>query len=234
MTGMNVVRIAKIVALLAFVLPWVAVSCSVPGQGSVDLATASGIELIQGKMSANPEADRQMSRNMGGMFGAQNGSLEGPGGFGGVRDSGMSTQTPDLGMNFFGIAAAAVIIIGLALSFAGKGRTAARNVLITSLLGAALVFGTVWWWKDQVKREGMKDEQASTSSPFGGAGAGNPFGGGGMGAMGQNMIDGMLQERFGYWICLTALIVAAGAGAVGMAGNTAGTTSKPENSPPAA
>lgn len=65
---MNIVRIAKIVALLAFVLPWVAVSCSVPGQGTIDLATASGIELIQGKMTANPDAEKQMGRGMGNML----------------------------------------------------------------------------------------------------------------------------------------------------------------------
>ena len=41
MTLMNVVRIAKVLALLAFVLPWAAVSCN-----NVDVATASGIELI--------------------------------------------------------------------------------------------------------------------------------------------------------------------------------------------
>jgi len=60
MTLMNVVRIAKVLALLAFVLPWAAVSCN-----NVDVATASGIELIQGTMSKNPEAGRQFSRQMG-------------------------------------------------------------------------------------------------------------------------------------------------------------------------
>lgn len=221
MNMMNIVRIAKVIALLAFVLPWVAVSCSVPGQGTIDLATASGIELIQGKMTANPDASKQMSRGMGLPQDASGGS------------SGMDTSTPpDLGMNYFAIATAAMIVIGLLLSFAGKGASAARNVLITSLIGAALAFGTVWWWKDQIKKEGLKDEPASASSPFGGADS-NPFGGGGgMGAMGANMIDGMLQERFGYWICFGALIVAAGAAGLGMAGGASAT--KPEGTPPAA
>ena len=58
-------------------------------------------------------------------------------------------------------------------------------------------------------------------------------GGGGMGAMGAEALDGMLQERFGYWIALTALIVAAGAGALGMAGGIPG-AAKPEDAPPAA
>ena len=223
MNVMNVVRIAKVIALLAFVLPWVAISCSVPGQGSVDLATASGIELIQGKMTANPDASKQMARGMGLPPGASAG------------DTGVETNgaPPELGLNFFGIATAAVIVIGLLISFAGKGASAARNVLITSLVGAALAFGTVWWWKDQIKKEGMKDEQSSASSPFGDT-SGNPFGGSGMNAMGANMLDGMLQERFGYWICVGALVVAAGAAGLGMAAGAAGTAKKPEGAPPAA
>jgi hypothetical protein len=224
MNLMNIARIAKVVALLAFVLPWVAISCSVPGQGSIDLATASGIELIQGKMTANPDASKQMSRGMGLPQDASGGN------------GGMDTNTPpELGMNIFAIATAAVIVIGLLLSLLGKGATAARNVLITSLVGAALAFGTVWCWKDQIKKEGMKDEpsSASASSPFGNT-SGNPFGGGGMNAMGANMLDSMLQERFGYWICLSALIVAAGAAGLGMAAGAAGTATKPEATPPAA
>jgi len=134
-------------------------------------------------------------------------------------------------MNFFGVAAAAVIVIGLLLSFAGKGKTASRNVLATSVLGLVLVFGTVWWWKDQIKKQGGDDGggTASASSPFGDAG-GNPFGGGG--AMGAQMVDNMLQERFGYWIAFSALIVAAGAGALGMAGGAAAGATKPESEPP--
>ncbi|MBK8838802.1 MAG: hypothetical protein IPO30_08930 [Hyphomonadaceae bacterium] len=242
MSLMNIVRIAKIVALLAFVLPWVAVSCSVPGQGTIDLATASGIELIQGKMTANPDAEKQMGRGMGNMFGAPAGSLEADGGFGGTRDSGLSTAVPDLGMNFIGVGAATAIIVGLLLSFIGTGKMASRNVMITSLIGLVLVFGTVWWWKDQVKRQGNDGGgTAEASSPFGGqgdnpfgGGAGNPFGGGGMGGMGGQMLDQMLQERFGYWIALTALIVAAGAGAIGMSGGIPVAAKPDATSPPPA
>ena len=218
MNLMNVARIAKVIALLAFVLPWVAVSCQ-----NVDVATASGIELIQGRMSENPDAGKQMAARMGLPPDANTGS-----------DASFS-QSENLGLNFFGIAAAGVIVIGLALSFAGKGKSAARNVLITSLLAAALAFGTVWWWKEQVKgkagSEGGGD--ASASSPFGGPGAGNPFGGGDgeMGMMGQNMMNQMLQERFGYWICLIALLVAAGSAALVMAPPPG--PAKPGDQPPA-
>lgn len=215
MSLMNVARIAKVLALLAFVLPWAAVSCN-----NVDLATASGIQLIQGTMSENPEAGKQFNQQMESRFG---------GGLGGASATsettgGLTGSPPDLGFNFFGIAAAAVIVIGLGLSFVGKGKTAARNVMITSLLGLALCFGTVWWWKEQVKGQSAREE--------GGASSQSPFGESGMGAMGAGMIDSMLQERFGYWIALGALAVAAGAGAIGMAGGAGAT--KPEAQPPAA
>jgi hypothetical protein len=233
MNTMMVVRIAKVVALLAFFLPWAAVSCSIPGQGTIDLATASGIELIQGKMTANPDAEKQMGRGLGSTFGAPPGSLEADGGFGGTRDS-ATASVPELGMNFIGIAAAAVIAIGLALSFAGKGKTAARNVMVTSLLGLVLVFGTVWWWKDQMKKQdSMGGGTPEASSPFGNPND-NPFGGGAgnpLGAMGAQAVDQMLQERFGYWIALMALAVAAGAGAIGMTGGAAAATTKPPEQP---
>ena len=180
MNLMSVARIAKVIALLAFVLPWVAVSCQ-----NVDVATASGIELIQGRMSENPDAGKQMAARMGLPPDANAGS------------NASFSQSENLGLQFLRpIAAAGVIVIGLALSFAGKGKSAARNVLITSLLAAALAFGTVWWWKEQVKgKAGSEGGGRQRLPPFGGPGAGNPFGGGGgeMGMMGQNMMNQMLQ-----------------------------------------
>ena len=137
---MNIVRIAKVVALLAFALPWVAVSCQ-----NVDVATASGIELMQGKMTPNPDFEKQMGQQMGGLGGLGRNS-----GNGGAIDT--SASTSDLGMNFFAIAAAIVILAGLGLTFVSKGKTAGRNALVTSLLGLALVFGTVWWWKESACR----------------------------------------------------------------------------------
>jgi hypothetical protein len=190
---LNVIRIAKVVALLAFVLPWVAVSC----QG-VDLATASGIELIQGKMTANPQASEQMAAQMGGLGG----------GMGDVSASETTpSETPELGMNYFAAGAAGLILIGLVLTFIGGVKTVGRNAIITSLVAAGLAFGATWQFKEQIKAESAADQQASSAD--------NPFGGGGMGAaMGAEMIDTMVQNRIGFWLVLGALIVAAGAGAV--------------------
>jgi hypothetical protein len=198
----NIIRIAKIVALLAFVLPWVAVSC----QG-VDMATASGIELIQGKMTANPEASRE--------FGAQFG-----GGLDGATVETSATSQPELGMNYFALAAAVVIVAGLALTFMGAAKTAARNAIVTSLLAAALSYGAIWQFKEAVKAESAQDQSADASD--------SPFAGGEMAGMGEEIINSMVQERFGYWIVIGALVVAAGMGGLGMAGMTVSAPSRPE------
>ena len=98
---MNFVRIAKIVALLAFFLPWAAVSC----QG-IDVATASGIELMQGKMTANPDFERQAAGAFGG--GANAGAFE--------PSVSSSTNVPELGINFFAVGAAVVVLAGLGMA----------------------------------------------------------------------------------------------------------------------
>ncbi|RYG30704.1 MAG: hypothetical protein EON93_14300 [Burkholderiales bacterium] len=215
MTLINVVRIAKIVALLAFFLPWVAVSCQ-----NVDVATASGLELMQGRMTENPQFEAQVKQQMNSAFGGL-GDLNANAG---STEATSSQEVPELGANYFAIAAALVILIGLGLTFTTKGKTAGRNALVSSLLGLALVFGTVWWFKDSALRDMERKEggASSASSPFGGPGS--------MDAMGQQMIDNMLQERAGYWLALIALAVASGAGGLAMAG---GVPTKPEQTPPA-
>jgi len=202
---MNIVRIAKVVALLAFVLPWVAVSCN-----GTDIATASGIGLIQGTMTENPDAANQMGAAMGMPAGA-------------TTSEGGTSDKPELGMNFFALGAAIAIVIGLGLTFVGGAKSAARNAIVTSLVGAALVYGAVWSFKESAKAD-MASEQSggAAASP-----SDNPFGGdmSGMGAMGENMLNEMLQERIGFWLALGALIVAAGAGGVGMAAGNGGSAS---------
>jgi hypothetical protein len=200
---LNIIRIAKVIALLAFVLPWVAVSCQ-----DVDIATASGIELIQGKTTTNPEASQQI--------GAQFGS-----GLDGATVETGATSQPDLGMNYFALAAALAIVVGLALTFLGAAKSAARNAIVTSLLAAALSYGAIWQFKEAVKAESTQDQSAGASD--------NPFGGGGgMAGMGEEILNSMVQERFGYWIVIGALIVAAGAGGLGMMGASVGAPRRPE------
>lgn len=212
MTLMNVVRIAKIVALLAFFLPWVAVSCQ-----NVDVATASGVELMQGRMSENPQFESQVKQQMNSAFGGLGDLSANGGGDAGLGGRGESRQVPELGVNYFAIAAALVILAGLGLTFTGKGKTAGRNAMVSSLLGLALVFGAVWWFKESALRDmggsGMRDAPITR-----------------MDTMDAQMARNMLQERFGYWVALIALAVAAGAGGLAMAGSVA----RPEQQPPAA
>ena len=182
---MNFVRIAKIVALLAFFLPWAAVSC----QGA-DMATASGIELIQGKMTANPDFERQAAGAFGG--GANAGAFE--------PSVTSSTNVPELGINAFAIGAALVVLIGLGASFLGNARAGARNALVTSLLGIALAFAAFWWFQQGVLNGAKND---GSNGLDGGLGGGD--------AMAESMISSMVQQRFGLWINMIALALAAGA-----------------------
>lgn len=201
MSVMNVVRIAKIVALLAFFLPWVAVSCQ-----NVDVATASGLELAQGRMTENPRFEQEVKQKMNSAFGGLSdlGGNRGDNGLGGAS----SKEVPELGVNFFAIAAAVVILVGLGLTFAAKGKTAGRNALVTSLVGLALVFATVWWFKESALRDmEAKDGGGMRNSPVTR-----------MDVASAEMVSSMLQERFGYWVALMALAVAAGAGGIAMAG----------------
>lgn len=120
-------------------------------------------------------------------------------------------------------------MIGLLLSFAGKGKTASRNVLATSVLDRAGVrHGVVVERPDQEAGRRRRRRDRFCKFALGDAG-GNPFGGGG--AMGAQMVDNMLQERFGYWIAFSALIGGRRRRARDGVGAAAGAT-KPESEPP--
>ena len=198
---MNIVRIAKVIALLAFFLPWAAVSC----QGA-DMATATGIEMMQGKMTANPDFEREATNAFGG---GRGGAFE-------PTITTSATNVPDLGINAFAIGAAVVILIGLGLSFLGGARAAARNTLVTSLLGIALAFAAFWWFQQSVLNN------AGDGGGLGGQDA----------AMASSMISSMVQQRFGLWINMIALGFAAGAAALALAAKPG--AAAPPAAPPAA
>ncbi len=198
---MNIVRIAKVVALLAFVLPWVAVSCN-----GTDLATASGIELIQGTMSENPDAANQMAAAMGMPPGE-------------TTSGSSSMETPELEMNIFALAAAVVVAVGLGLSF--LGRIAPAATLATSLLAAGLVYGAVWQFKELVKTD-MAEQQ-------GGGAAGSMGDMSAMNQMGASMLNEMVQERLGFWLAIGGLLVAAGASGIALASKGGGASVRPDS-----
>jgi uncharacterized membrane protein YphA (DoxX/SURF4 family) len=197
---MNIVRIAKVVALLAFVLPWAAVSCN-----GTDLATASGIELIQGTMSQNPQASEQMAAAMG---------LPG-----GATTTQEPMTPPAMEMNIFALGAAVVIVVGLGLTF--LGRIAPVAALVTSLLAAGLVYGAVWQFKQEIMKSDMAQEQG------GGGLSGSPFGPGpgdmaAMNQFGANIADQLVQERIGFWLAIGGLLAAAGASGIALASRSSG------------
>jgi hypothetical protein len=190
MSALNLIRLAKVIALLAFILPWAAVSC----QGA-DVATATGIEMMQGKMSPNPDFEREIGERFGG---------------GGLLDGGEVESDPpmELGLNIFAIGAGIVVLAGLGLSFLGAPRTATRNTLVTSLLAIALAGAAFWWFREGVFNSVRED---------GGGPSNNGQAGGSFGVAESQFLDSMVQHRYGFWINIGALVVAAGAAGVVLA-----------------
>jgi hypothetical protein len=104
----NLARIAKIVAVVGFVLPWLAVSCS-----GHRMLTASGLSLAMGEMTiTNPlnGADRHIHGHP----------------------------------NWWLAAAGGVIVLGLVLGLALRGRQAAQVLLAGSIAGAVLSAAGLW------------------------------------------------------------------------------------------
>ena len=212
---MNIVRIAKVVALLAFVLPWAAISCN-----GTDLATASGIELIQGTMSENPQASEQMAAAMG-MPADATTSTDGS-----MTEG--SPGAPKMEMNIFALGAAIVTVLGLALTF--FGRIAPIATLVTSLVAAGLVYGAVWQFRQEIMKSDMAQEQGGGAPPSS-VTMDNPFGAdmGAMNQMGANMANELVQERIGFWLAIGGLLVAAAASGLALANRGGGAAVRPDS-----
>jgi hypothetical protein len=108
-------RFAKLAALLCFFLPWILVSCS-----GNEIAHGSGWDMMVGHLHPSDQINGLQSQ-----FGNEHSQRE------------MNRPAPEI----FAIAAFAVIILGLALSFALKKRSAAMTMLASSVLAIALCFG---------------------------------------------------------------------------------------------
>jgi hypothetical protein len=109
-------RVAKLVALLAFALPWILVSCS-----GNEIAHGNGLELMTGHLQPSQQiADLQ----------TQSGASD-------QAQRGLGKAGPE----YILIAAFACIALGLVLSFVLKARGAAMTMLATSVLAIALCFG---------------------------------------------------------------------------------------------
>jgi hypothetical protein len=108
-------RIAKLIALLCFALPWIVVSCS-----GNEIAHGSGIDLMTGHL--------QPSHQIAGLQ-QQAGSDEG------------SRTLSKAGPEYVAIAAFVVIALGMVLGLLLRGRAASGAMLATALLGIGLSFG---------------------------------------------------------------------------------------------
>lgn len=157
------VKIPKIIALLAFFLPWMVVSCS-----GTRIAEATGAELVVGKIRPlMAEANKA------------------------VADQ--PTQ-----INWYLVAAIALIVIGLIVSFLAR-RFAVLTIGTSAAALVAVFLGTNEYTK--------KIAAASTS---GGATPTPTAGDRGMEQMGQMAASMVHVEwQIGYWITLLCLIVAA-------------------------
>jgi len=110
-----IARIAKLVALFAFFLPWILVSCS-----GNEIAHGSGWDMMVGHLHPSDQINGLQAQ-----FGNERSQQE------------LDRPAPEI----FAIAAFAVIALGLLVSFALKRRAAAVAMLATSLLGIGLSFG---------------------------------------------------------------------------------------------
>lgn len=154
------VKIPKVIALLAFFLPWMVVSCS-----GTPIARATGAELVIGKI--NPLMD----------------------------EANKAVANQQTHLNYYLIAAIALIVIGLIVSF--LARRFAVVTVGTSIAALIAVFlGTNAYTK--------KIAEASASTP-----STAPSGDHSMDQMGQ-MAASMIHVdwQIGYWITMLCLIAA--------------------------
>ena len=122
-----IARIAKVVALLAFFLPWILVSCS-----GNEIAHGSGWDMMIGRLQPSEQINGLQAQ-----FGNEHSQRE------------MDRPAPEI----FAILAFAVTALGLAVSFALKQRAAAGAMLASSLLGIGLCFGAFEHIKSEMNHQ---------------------------------------------------------------------------------
>jgi len=174
MNWMNIARVAKVVALLAFVLPWLVVSCN-----GTPLAEASGLDLVTGGVKA---MNQEVSEN---------------------RDP-----------QWWAIGALALIVIGLALSFAlkpvrraaaGLGGAAAA-ALVLSAVGMMLMIGS---FRSEMTEKMNESNDPAANAIFDAS------------EMQKAMAEAIrIDTKFGYWLELLALAGAAGAAFMAFSGRS--------------
>jgi hypothetical protein len=203
----NLARGAKLLALLLFLLPWVAVSCSPRGAvevagneaGSVPPAvatardctviTASGLQLAMGSAKASRDCPEVIGNAMGTPMPE--------------NDNADNDDHPFKDPNIAVIAGAVLILLALIGSFLLKGTAATIAGAGGSLLAAcAFVYAVI------IQAPGLvRDKILSGSSGLGGPAM---PGAGGAGGPTATQVDRMIHTSpaIGFWLVLLALLAA--------------------------
>lgn len=205
MTWMNLSRAAKVLALLMFLLPWMAVSCN-----GTPLAEATGVDLVLGKME--PAADSPMAQMA--QQAEQNGGADAEAIPNDPTGDNQAANSIKGSARYWVPAGLAVILLGLVLGFVLRpARQAAMGALVASLAALAILGGGMAWTTSSFKAEMQKAvaEQGApdTSDPFG--------------ESAQKMAAAMAQAirldvKVGYWLTLVFLGLAAGGAGLALSG----------------
>jgi len=142
MNFLMLARVAKLVALLGFILPWVVVSCS-----GTEILQATGIQLMTGDMQPTAAFEQAQAQSQSS---------------GGSENDGPEPSIP-------AIAAFSAIAIGLLLSLVTKGRAAAGAIMITAAAGLGLSYYAVDKLESDLSRsmqESANQGQSQSGSPF--------------------------------------------------------------------
>lgn len=191
LSKINLARIAKVVALLLFILPWVTISCSpralsqmggadaaaMAGAPDVPLATATGLQLATGGVAVSEQA----------------------------RTGPTASANPFGKPNPMVLGAAVLILLSLGATFVLKGSTGPLAAAAGSALAAAALCYTILVQIPQAAR-----------GAFSGAGGGAPPGGPSPEQMAQ-MIQ--VHVEIGFWLVLAALAAAVVLNVLAMKGS---------------
>ena len=207
MSWMNVARVAKVLAILMFLLPWLVVSCN----GS-PLIEMSGVDMAIGK--AEPAADSPLAglAKQAEDAGATRGSD--------TSDNSAAAQAQDSeGLKLARLwvpAGGVLIVLGLVLGFVLRPQRKAAMGALAGAVGALAVLGGGMAWTVSEFRASMAEASAQSNT---GEGSGNAE----MDAMGRQMAEAVakaikLEIKPGYWLTLVALFGSAAAAFMAMSG----------------
>lgn len=179
---LNVIaRAFKLIALLGFFLPWIAVSCS-----GTEIATGTGWQMMTGDLQpSGPLASMQQ----GGDPQAQQGGLD--------------DQDP----SYFVIAAFAIIAVAFLASLLTRGKTAAAIILAGAVVSAGLSFYTFEHMKSEMAREASEgngaQQQSGNVNDLG-------FSADQQQQMRTAMANAIqIDKKEGFWVTIVSLILAA-------------------------